>query len=326
MMNPTAPSKPKLLDQVRAAIRLRRLSKRTEEAYTHWIKRFILFHHKRHPQEMGAVEIRDFLSHLAVDRQVARSTQNQALHALLFLYREVLQRELPPLAGIEMATKRPRLPVVFTREEAQAVLAQLTGTHWLVVSLLYGSGLRLLECLRLRVKDLDFKRNQIIVREGKGDKDRVTMLPQRLKEPLQQQLARAKLRHEQDLREGFGAVYLPFALDRKYPNAAKEWGWQYVFPSARRSVDPRSGQSRRHHLDEREVQRAVKEAVRRAGVHKPGSCHTFRHSFATHLLEVGHDIRTVQELLGHYDVRTTMIYTHVLNRGGLGVRSPLDVA
>jgi len=324
-MKTDPPPKPKLLDQVRTVMRLQHLSIRTEEAYVQWIKRFIIFHHKQHPQEMGGMEIRDFLAHLAVERKVARSTQNQALHALLFLYREVLRKELPPLIGIEMASKPPKLPVVFTRDEAQAVLAQLTGTPHLVASLLYGSGLRLLECLRLRVKDLDFKRHQITVREGKGDKDRVTMLPQSLKEPLQQQLAQARRWHEEDLREGFGAVYLPYALNVKYPQAAKEWGWQYVFPATRRSVDPRSGEIRRHHLDEREVQRAVKEAIRRTSIHKPGSCHTFRHSFATHLLEAGSDIRTVQELLGHHDLRTTMIYTHVLNRGGMGVLSPLDL-
>lgn len=325
-MNTAPTPKPKLLDQVRTVIRLRRMSIRTEEAYVQWIKRFILFHRMRHPREMGEAEIRDFLAHLAVDRNVARSTQNQALHALLFLYREVLQKELLPLAGIETAQKPPKLPVVFTPEEVQAVLARLTGTDHLIASLLYGSGLRLLEGLRLRVKDVDFKRNQVVVREGKGEKDRVTMLPQSLKGPLRQHLAEVKLLHEADLRDGFGAVYLPYALEVKYPNAAKEWGWQYVFPARRRSVDPRSGKVRRHHLDERELQRAVKAAIHQAGIHKPGSCHTLRHSFATHLLEAGHDIRTIQELLGHHDVRTTMIYTHVLNRGGMGVRSPLDLS
>ncbi len=324
-MNPDYQPKPKLLDEVRTVMRLRHMSIRTEEAYVQWIKRFIMFHHKRHPQEMGEGEIRDFLAYLAVDQNVAASTQNQAMSALLFLYREVLAKELPRLNQIERPTKPKRLPVVFTRQEVQAVLAHLPGTHHLVASLLYGSGLRLLECLRLRVKDVDFQTNQIIVRDGKGEKDRVTMLPASLKEPLREHLKKVKRLHETDLGEGFGSVYLPYALARKYPQAEKAWGWQYIFPAPTRSVDPRSGARRRHHLDESGVQKAVKEAVRMAGIHKPGSCHSFRHSFATHLLEAGHDIRTIQELLGHADVRTTMIYTHVLNRGGMGVRSPLDV-
>lgn len=306
-LTPARP-KPKLLDQVRHVIRSRRLSRRTEEAYTHWVRRFVLHHGKRHPGEMGAEEIRDFLAHLAADRTLARSTLNQAFYALLFLYREVLAIELPGLRQPELGGRPRRLPVLFTRQEAGAVLAQLKGPYRLMAALLYGSGLRLMECLRPRVKDLDLERGQIIVRQGKGDKDRVTLLARSLEGPLKLQLARVKLLHGEDLDEGFGAVYLPDALGRKYPNAAREWCWQYVFPAPRRSIDPRTGRERRHHLDESALQKAVKRAVRRPGIDKHASCHTFRHSFATHLLEAGYDIRTVQELLGHSDVRTTMIH------------------
>ena len=318
-------SPPKLMEQVRVTIRLRGLSYRTEQTYTDWIKRFILFHDKRHPKDMGVEEIRAFLTHLVMERNVAASTQNQALHSLLFLYKQVLEIALPQLGALPEAKKQPRLPVVFTREETQAILAHLSGEKWLMASLLYGSGLRLMECLRLRVKDLDFARNIITIREGKGAKDRVTMLPQNVKESLRNHLVQVKLAHELDLEEGFGTVLLPFALEKKYPQANKEWKWQYVFPAPKRSCDPRSGKMRRHHLNESALQKSVKLALHQAGVHKHGSCHTFRHSFATHLLEAGYDIRTVQELLGHADVSTTMIYTHVLNRGGLAVRSPLDV-
>jgi integron integrase len=323
-LSDTPMDKPKLLDQVRTAIRLRQMSYRTEEAYTHWIRRFIVYHGKRHPAELREPEIRDFLSHLVVEQNVAPSTQNQALHALLFLYKQVLEIELPRIGQTARSNKPPKLPVVFTREEARAVLARLEPAHQLMAGLLYGSGLRLIELLRLRVKDIDFATSQITVREGKGGKDRQTMLPQNLKEPLRAHLARVRRAHEADLLEGYGTVHLPYALARKYPQAAREWKWQYVFPAPHRSRDPRSGLRQRHHLDERSLQKAVKEAIRQAGVNKHASCHTFRHSFATHLLESGYDIRTVQELLGHADVKTTMIYTHVLNRGGLGVRSPLD--
>lgn len=317
-------NRPRLLDRVRATARLRHLSLRTEEAYADWIRRFILFHGKRHPSEMGLDEIRQFLSHLAVERRIAASTQNQALCALLFLYRDVLQAELPYVEGIERAKRPARLPVVFTRREVESLLARLTGTYSLITSLLYGSGLRLMEALRLRVKDLDFDYGQITVRDGKGEKDRRTVLPRPLFEPLRHQLERVKVLHEQDLREGFGAVYLPCALGRKYPAAAKGWAWQYVFPSAKLSPDPRSGVTRRHHVSPDSVQREVKRAIRAAGITKHGGCHTLRHSFATHLLEDGYDLRTIQELLGHADVRTTMVYTHVLNKGGRGVRSPLE--
>jgi integron integrase len=315
---------PKLLQQASDLARTRHYSLRTEKAYLHWIKQYILFHHKRHPSELGAAEVSAFLTHLAVARQVSPSTQNQALAALLFLYRDVLQQSLPSIEGVIRAKRPVKVPVVFTREEVQAVLSHLHHTNWLMTSLLYGSGLRLRECLRLRVKDLDFNYRQIIVRDGKGSKDRLTLLPESLIAPLRQHLVRVKALHERDLKEGFGRVYLPYALSRKYLNADREWCWQYVFPSATRSQDPRSGALRRHHLAETGLQRAVKEAIRAAGVNKPGSCHTFRHSFATHLLENGYDIRTVQELLGHKELTTTMIYTHVLNRGGKGVRSPLD--
>jgi integron integrase len=325
--SPSLPaSQPKLLDRVRAAIRMKHYSIRTEDSYVQWIRRFILFHGKRHPMEMGEMEISQFLSHLAVEGKVAASTQNQALSALLFLYRTVLEQEVGRLHEVARAKTPDRLPVVFTAGEARAVLAHLEGTPWLMASLLYGAGLRLMECVRLRVKDIDFHSGQLVVRAGKGDKDRVTMLANTLVAPLQQHLLHVKALHAQDTREGYGAVYLPYALERKYPQANKEWGWQYVFPAKKRSVDPRSGQVRRHHLDEKVLQRAVARAVRAAGLTKPASCHTFRHSFATHLLEAGYDIRTVQELLGHKDVSTTMIYTHVLNRGGKGVRSPLDIA
>ena len=317
-------NKLKLLDQVRDAIRVKHYSLRTEKAYVHWIKAYIFFHHKRHPVQMGEREISEFLTHLAVDRNVAASTQNQAFSALLFLYREVLQRPLDERIQAKRAKKPIRLPVVFSKEEVHVILGQLEGTTWLMASLLYGSGLRLMECLRLRVKDVDFGYEQLVVRDGKGHKDRVTPLARVLKEPLQRHLIRVKTLHEQDLKEGFGQVYLPFALARKYPNANRAWGWQYVFPSSKRSLDPYSSQLRRHHLSESVLQRAVKSALRKAGITKQGSCHTFRHSFATHLLEAGYDIRTVQELLGHKDVSTTMIYTHVMHKGGQGVRSPLD--
>ncbi|MEN3332735.1 MAG: hypothetical protein V7641_2100 [Blastocatellia bacterium] len=316
---------PKLLEQVRNEIRMRHYSIRTEEAYVRWIKEFILFHGKRHPAEMGEREVNNFLSHLAVNRNVAASTQNQALSAILFLYKDVLKQPLDWLDGLIHAKRPDKLPVVFTKAEVQAILSQLDAQLWLMASLLYGSGLRLMECLRLRIKDIDFHYNQITVRDGKGAKDRVTMLPQPLIAPLHRHLDRVKALHENDLKEGFGQVYLPFALERKYPNANREWAWQYIFPAAKRSVDPRSGAVRRHHLDEQILQKAVKIALRAADIAKPGSCHTLRHSFATHLLEEGYDIRTIQELLGHKDLRTTMIYTHVLNRGGKGVRSPLEL-
>jgi integron integrase len=314
----------KLLEQVREAVRTRHYSIRTEEAYLRWVREYILFYNKRHPAELGAKEVSAFVSHLAVERKVAASTQTQALSALLFLYREVLALPIGWVDDVERAKKPKRLPVVFTREEARAVLSHLRDEAWLMASLLYGSGLRLMECVRLRVKDLDFAQLQIIVREGKGNKDRITMLPPSLVEHLRRQLERAKALHEMDVRESFGHVYLPYALARKYPNADREWGWQYVFPARQRSVDPRSGREQRHHIAETALQKAVRAAIKGAGITKPGSCHTLRHSFATHLLEVGYDIRTIQELLGHADVQTTMIYTHVLNKGGKGVKSPLE--
>ncbi|QDX80713.1 integrase [Denitratisoma sp. DHT3] len=317
-------AEPRLLDQVKAKIRLKHYSLRTEQAYVDWIRRFILHHGKRHPKEMGAVEVEAFLTHLAVAGRVAASTQNQAKSALLFLYREVLGSELPWLDNVEKAKAPKRLPVVLTRVEAAALLQQLQGVHWLIGNLLYGSGLRLMECLRLRVKDVDFARQEILIRDGKGFKDRVTMLPRLLVEPLQNHLGLVEAQHQRDLQAGRGDVHLSYALDRKYPNAGREWAWQYVFPSPGLSLDPRSGVERRHHLQDQAVQRAIKQAVHHARLTKPATPHTLRHSFATHLLESGYDIRTVQELLGHSDVSTTMIYTHVLNRGGKGVVSPLD--
>jgi integron integrase len=319
------PAQPRLLDQVRDKIRLKHYSIRTEQAYLDWIKRFILFHGKRHPENLGSAEVEQFLTHLAVERKVAASTQNQALNAIVFLYTEVLGRELGWLDNMERAKRPARLPVVLTATEVRALLVRLEGHHWLMASLLYGAGLRLMECVRLRVKDIDFEYTQITVRDGKGDKDRVTMLPGSLVTSLKTHLEKVKALHEQDLQGGFGEVYLPFALARKYPRAGREWGWQYVFPASQRSSDPRSDKERRHHIAEQALQRAIKKAVREAGIAKPASCHALRHSFATHLLQSGYDIRTVQELLGHKDVSTTMIYTHVLNRGGKGVRSPLDI-
>lgn len=320
---PSHPKPPKLLDRVRHACRVRHYSIRTEDAYTAWAERFIRFHGIRHPDTMGEPEVNKFLTHLAVDRHVSASTQNQALAALLFLYDAVLARPLDELKVVR-ANRPRRLPVVLSREEVRRVLAELDGSHRLIGLLLYGTGMRLLECLRLRAKDVDFTLNQIVVREGKGDKDRRTVFPGVLKAELRDHLEVVRGQHDRDLAEGFGRVYLPAALAVKYPNADREWGWQYVFPSRSRSVDPRSGTERRHHLHEGGVSREVSAAVRRAGVTKPATAHTLRHSFATHLLEDGYDIRTVQELLGHESVETTMIYTHVLGRGGLGVRSPLD--
>lgn len=312
---------PKLPDQVRDRLRVKHYSIRTETQYLQWIRRFILFHDKRHPKEMGATEIEAFLTHLAVEGSVAASTQNQALSALLFLYREVLGINLPWLDGIVRAKRPQRLPVVLTRQEVSGVLDRMQG---LMARLLYGTGMRLMECVRLRVKDVDFERAEIVVRDGKGAKDRVTMLPQSLIQPLQDHLRWRRKRFEDDKSQGKAAVYMPDALDRKYPNAATEWAWQYVFPAAGFSIDPRSNAERRHHIDEKALQRAVKKAVQAGGLSKPATPHTFRHSFATHLLQSGYDIRTVQELLGHADVATTMIYTHVLNKGGRGVTSPLD--
>lgn len=315
---------PKLLDRVREALRVRHMSLRTERAYLQWARRYILFHGKRHPLEMGEKEINQFLTHLAVERRVSPSTQTQALCALLFLYRTVLEREVGDLEGLVRAKRRRKLPVVLTREEVKSILSHLQGRDHLLVTLLYGTGMRLMEGLRLRVKDIDFSFDQITVRDGKGAKDRVTMLPGSVKVALRGHLESVKAMHEQDLREGGGKVYLPYALSAKYVNAPGEWGWQFVFPAPEHSVDPRSGVRRRHHLHERWIQRVFQEAVRKAGITKPATCHTLRHSFATHLLMSGYDIRTVQELLGHQSVKTTMIYTHVLNRGGRGVQSPLD--
>ncbi len=315
---------PRLLERVRDAIRRLHYSYRTEQTYLHWIKRFIWFHGKRHPQEMGATEVTAFLTYLAREREVSSSTQNQALSALLFLYGRVLEVKLPWMDGIERAKRPVRVPVVLTQDEVRALLARLEGTKWLMAALLYGAGLRLRECLKLRVKDMDFGYRQITVRDGKGAKDRVTMLPAGLVEPLRSHVARVKVMHERDLSEGFGETGMPYALDRKYPNAGREWGWQFVFPSRRLSTDPRSGVVRRHHIYDDVLPRALGEAARAAGIAKPVGSHTLRHSFATHLLQAGYDIRTVQELLGHADVSTTMVYTHVLNKGGRGVSSPLD--
>ncbi|MDP3295087.1 MAG: integron integrase [Nevskia sp.] len=315
---------PKLLDQVRDAVRVRHYSIRTEDAYVNWIKRFILFHGKQHPRELGTAAVSAFLSHLAVEGKVSASTQNQALSALLFLYQKVLEIELPRIGDVVRAKKPQRLPTVLSRTEVHALLDRCAGTAGLIIRLLYGTGLRLMEGVRLRVKDVDVARAELIVRDGKGGKDRVTMLPQSLVAAMEAQLAARKALHAEDVKSGTVGVWLPDALAKKYPNASSEWGWQYLFVASNFSIDPRSGVRRRHHYNEKLVQREVRRAALAAGIVRPASPHTLRHSFATHLLEAGYDIRTVQELLGHADVSTTMIYTHVLNRGGRGVRSPLD--
>ena len=314
----------KLLDLVRETARLKHLSLRTEESYIHWIKRFVLFHKKRHPVELGEEEVRRFLTYLVQQKYVSSSTQNQALNAIIFLYKQILNKPLGMFGNIPRGQRTVRLPVVFSRSEVHAILNKLQGTPKLVATLLYGSGLRLLEAMRLRIQDIDFENKYIIVREGKGEKDRYVPLPQKIIGELKFQIEKVKLLHQQDKSEGFGETLLPDAIQIKFKNASKELGWQYLFPAAHRSADPRSGLIVRHHLHITYIQRYVKDAINRANIQKAGSCHSFRHSFATHLLEDGHDIRTVQELLGHKDVRTTMIYTHVLNKKGLTIRSPLD--
>jgi integron integrase len=326
MSEPAAPRPGQLLESLRAALRVRHRSRRTEKTYVEWVRRFILFHDKRHPAELGSEAVMAFLNHLAVEVGVSSSTQNQALNAIVFLYRHVLGREPERFEGLIRARGPRRLPVVLTVAEARALLAELRGAERLVAGILYGSGLRLLEALTLRVKDLDFARREIRVRRGKGGKDRVTPLPEAIARPLLQHLRDVRALHERDLAEGFGAVALPGALAGKYPGAAREWPWQWTFPAGRRYRDVAASTERRHHLHETVVQRAVKRAVAIARIPKPASCHTLRHSFATHLLEAGYDIRTVQELLGHRSLQTTMVYTHVLNRGGRAVRSPLDAS
>jgi integron integrase len=320
----TARLAPKLLVQVRDALRARHYSKRTEDTYVVWIKRYIFFHKVRHPVEMAETEVNQFLTHLAIKEKVSASTQNQALSALLFLYRYVLMHQPGQLGEIIRARKSKRLPVVLTRDEVKAVFSRLRGEQRLIAVLMHGTGMRLMECLRLRVKDIDFGSGEILIRQGKGDKDRRTMLPEKVKTPLREHLERVKKVHARDLADGYGRVPLPYALNRKYPNASTDWRWQFVFPQLKRWVNPKTGEQGRHHVDESIIQKAIKAAVGAAGISKPATSHTLRHSFATHLLEDGYDIRTIQDLLGHKDVKTTMIYTHVLNRGGRGVRSPAD--
>lgn len=314
----------KLLDKVRQRIRLKGYSIRTERSYAQWIKRFILFHDKRHPKDMGKMEIEAFLSYLAMNRNVAASTQNQAFNALLFLYNQVLEMKMPDDINAMRSKKPVRVPTVMTREETNRLISSMNGTNKLMAEIMYGCGLRVIECVRLRVKDVDFAMNQIVVRDGKGKKDRITVLPQIIRQPLQRHLSYVRRLHQKDLRDGYGRVYLPHALARKYRNADKSWAWQYVFPAKTISVDPRSGEKRRHHIHETVIRKAIKRAAQTAGIVKPITCHTLRHSFATDLLTAGYDIRTVQDLLGHKDVSTTMVYTHVLNRGGKCVVSPLD--
>ncbi len=314
----------KILDLVRESIRLKHYSIRTEETYVNWIKRYILFHNKTHPAELSEVHIRKYLSHLARVGRVSASTQNQAFNAIIYLYKNVLKIELGDLGNIERAKRSRSIPVVFSPTEAKQILENMSGVNKLMASLLYGAGMRLMECVGLRIKDVDFSNNRILVRDGKGNKDRVTILPEKLTEILKIQIKRVKLTHMNDLEEGFGTVYLPNALAAKYPSAEKSIGWQYLFPSSKLSKDPRSGKTHRHHVHESVLQKGVKKAIKETDFEQPASCHTFRHSFATHLLKNGYDIRTVQELLGHANVKTTMIYTHVLNKGGLAVKSPID--
>lgn len=322
--SPSPPKQKKLLEQVQDAIRAKHYSLRTEKTYLDWIRRFILYHNKRHPREMGVPEVQDFIVHLATKDNVSASTQNQALSAVTFLYRHVLLKELQfPTDTIRPGRSKP-LPVVLTVQEARAVINNMNGTPKLMAKILYGSGLRLMECLRLRVKDVDFGNHQIVIREGKGEKDRFTILPDSITDELQAHLMVVKAMHEKDLKEGFGETSLPYALAQKYKSASKEWLWQYIFPASVRSIDPISQKEKRHHLDPGVLQKAIRKAAQMAKIQKPVSPHIFRHSFATHLLQNGYDIRTVQELLGHKDVNTTMIYTHVLQRGGLAVKSPLD--
>ncbi|HHS13520.1 MAG TPA: integron integrase, partial [bacterium] len=324
MASNTGHAPPRLLDQVRNAIRTRHYSLKTEKCYIQWIRQYIFFHNKQHPEKLGEKEITLFLNHLAVDRQVASATQNQALCAIVFLYKHVLYQEPGEFKNLIWAKQPVRTPTVLSRDEVKSVLLQMSGTYQMMATLLYGAGLRLSECLRLRVKDVDFDYNQLIIRDSKGNKDRVVPLPHTIKERLNLHINSVKKQHEKDLQNGYGSVEMPFALARKYPNAEYAWKWQYVFPARRISKDPRSGIERRHHLYDTVLQKAVKTAIRKAGITKHAGCHTLRHSFATHLLEDGYDIRTVQELLGHKNVNTTMIYTHVLNKGGRGVVSPAD--
>lgn len=313
-----------LLELVRSVIREKHYSIRTEKSYIDWIKRYIIFHNKRHPAAMSGKEINRFLAHLALKENASASTQNQALCAIIFLYKNVLKQDPGDLGELVWAKKPKKIPVVLSRDEIKRMLPHLSGTNLIMANLLYGSGLRLMECLRLRIKDIDFEYSQLVVRDGKGQKDRVTTLPEIIRQPLKAHLEKVKELHEKDIKNGYGKVYLPFALEKKYPNANMEWAWQYVFPASQLSRDPRTGIIRRHHIDESVLQRAIKVAMQKAGISKQGSCHTLRHSFATHLLEDGHDIRTVQELLGHENLNTTMIYTHVMKKGGLGIKSPAD--
>jgi len=314
----------RLLEQVRNVLRLHHYSTSTEKTYIYWVRYYTRFHHNKHPRDMGGEEVKSFLTFLAVKQSVSASTQNQALSAILFLYKKVLEIELPWIDDVVRAKRTRHLPVVLTTDEVRALLAQFEGTKWIIYALLYGTGMRIMECMRLRVKDVDFAYKQILIRDAKGNKDRVTVLPDKLIEPLRTHLDKVRDLHQADLKAGFGTVYMPFALSRKYPNAPREWGWQYVFPSKNLSIDPRSGIKRRHHLDQKNIQRQMKQAIRNASIVKPASVHTLRHSFATHLLEAGYDIRTVQELLGHKDVKTTQIYTHVMQKGASAVRSPAD--
>ena len=317
-------NKPKLIEEVINYLRLKHYSIRTEEAYVNWIKRFIIYHNKKHPKEMGDKEIREFLTKLAVKDKVAASTQNQALCAIIFLYKVVLKKNVGQLEGMVWSNKPKKLPVVFSKDEVRTLLKNLEGTNWIICNILYGAGLRLTECLRLRIQDINFSLNQINVRNGKGNKDRITILPEIIKPVLKEKITDVEKKHQEDLGRGYGKVYLPFALERKYPNANKEIGWQYLFPAEKLSRDPRGGVIRRHHINESIVQKAVKRAMFKAEIKKSAGCHTFRHSFATHLLERGTDIRTIQDLLGHESLNTTMIYTHIINKGAFGVLSPVD--